>query len=152
VSPLATEHGSAAVVLGAAAVIFLAVCPLAADGDPLFYWSDLLLIPLVIGGVAWLRHQRRDYEKALVLPSIPSRSPKARVIRRYAAWGAPFLLLALSSALSAPDFFGLGLTCAVFAVALALEARHATSWEAASGSRLYRGPAGWRKPRIYRTP
>jgi hypothetical protein len=58
----------------------------------------------------------------------------------------------LSTAASTPDFFATGLVCAVFALALALEASYVTRWEADRGTRLYRSRMGWSNPRIYRTP
>jgi hypothetical protein len=152
VNPLVTEHQAGAVLLGAVAVIFLTVCPLAADGERLVQWWDLLLVPIALGGVLWLRRQRRDYEKAAILPPTATPASTARVIRTHAAWGVLFLLFVLSAAASTPDFFATGLAAAVFAGGLALEARHATRWEAGRGSRLYRDRMGWSKPGIYRTP
>lgn len=149
---MATEHQAGAVVLGATAVTFLVVCPLAADAERLLRWSDLLFVPVTLGGVVWLRRQRRGYEGAAVMPSTATPASRASVIRRHAAWGGLFLLFALSVALETPDFLGTGLVSAVFAGALAVEARHVTRWEVRTGSRLYRGRALWRQPPIYRTP
>ena len=149
---MATDHLGASVVLGAAAVVLLGVPPLIADGERLVYWSDLFLIAFAIGGVMWLRRRRSDYETAAMLPSGAKLAANASVIRRHAAWGAPYLLLVLLVASSVPDYFGLGFVCAVFAMALAVEARHATRWEARSGERLYRGPMRWSRPEIYRFP
>jgi hypothetical protein len=85
---------------------------------------------VVLSGVVWLRRERRDYETAAILPPTARPASKASVIRRYAAWGAPFLLFTLLVASSTPDFFGTGLAYALGAVGLALEGRHATRWEA----------------------
>jgi hypothetical protein len=152
VNPVATQHHAGAMLLGAGAVIFLTVCPLAANGERLFHWSDLLLVAAALGGVVWLRRQRRDYETAAILPPTARPASKASVIRRHAAWGAPYLLLVLLVASSTPDFFGAGLAFALCAIGLALEARHAARWEAGRGSRLYRDRMRWRKPEVYRTP
>jgi hypothetical protein len=140
------------VVLGATAVIFVVIPPLIADGERLLHWSDLFLVGFAIGGVVWLRRRRSDYETAAVVPSTAKLAANASVVRRHAAWGAPYLLLVLSFASSAPDSFGLGFPAGIIAVALAVEARHATRWEARSGDRLYRGPMRWSTPEIYRTP
>jgi hypothetical protein len=86
---VATEHQAGAALLGATSVTFLVVCPLAADGERLLHWSDVLLAPATLGGVLWLRRQRRDYEKAAVMPSTATSASQASVIRRYAAWGGP---------------------------------------------------------------
>jgi hypothetical protein len=151
-TPVAADHLGAAVVLGAAAVLLLVVPPLTADGERLLYWSDLFLVPFAIGGVVWLRRQRTDYGKATIVPSPAKLAANGSVIRRHAAWGTPYLLFVVLVASSVPDYFGLGFVCGVFAVALALESRYATRWEARSGDRLYRGPVRWSKPEIYRSP
>jgi hypothetical protein len=151
---VATAHSAAAVVLGAATVILLGVPALVADGERLLHWSDLLLVALAIGVAVWLRRQRSDYEKAATVPTTAKLVARASVIRRHAAWGAPYLLFALLVASATPDIFGLGLVSGVFAVDLALEARYAARWEARSGDRLYRSRDRWSRwrPEIYRLP
>jgi hypothetical protein len=114
-TPVATDHRGAAVVLGAAAVILLVVPPLTADGERLLYWSDLFLAAFAVGGVLWLRRRRTDYGKATIVPSTAKLASNGSVIRRHAAWGAPYLLLVFLVASSVPDYFGLGFVCGVFA-------------------------------------
>jgi hypothetical protein len=153
VRPVVAEQHAGAMLLGASAAIFLVVCPLTADGERVLYWRDLFLVAVAIAGGAWLRRQRRDYETAAIVPPTAMLASNATVIRRQAAWGAPFLLFVLFAAATTPDFFGAGLAYGVLAAALALEARHAASWEAARGNRLYRGRGGWwSKRKTYRTP
>lgn len=88
-TPIATEQRAGAAVLAAAAVILLAGSPLAADGERLWHWSVLLLVALALGGVAWLRRQRNDYENVPLAPFSAVLAAKGSVIRRQAAWGTP---------------------------------------------------------------
>jgi hypothetical protein len=89
-TPLAADHLGGAVVLGVAAVIFLGVPPLIADGERLLYWSDLFLVAFAIGGAVWLRRRRSDYKKAAMAPSTAKLAANASVIRRHVAWGVPY--------------------------------------------------------------
>jgi hypothetical protein len=149
-TPIATEQRAGAVVLAAAGMIFSAVSPLAADGERLWQWSDLLLVALALGGIVWLRRQRRDYGNAALAPSSAALADKRSVIRRYAIWGAPYLLLVLLAATTIPALIGFGFACVIYAVGLALEARYTTTWEVSSGARLYRGRSGWSERTVYR--
>jgi hypothetical protein len=149
-TPIATEQRAGAVVLAATAVILLVASPLAAASESLWHWSDLLIVALALGGVVWLRRQRRDYESAALAPSSAVLAAKGSVIRRHAAWGTPYLLFMLLVATSVPDRLGFGFAYAIFAVGLAMEARYTTNWEVSSGTRLYRGRLGWSKRKICR--
>lgn len=136
---MTVEQRVDAAILGIAGLVLLIASPLAADGQQIVFWSDLSLVAMSVLVSIWVLRRPWTYEAATSTPAGAMVVSPRKVARRAAAWGVPYVLVALAAATANPDFFGLGFPCLVIGSALALEARNEARRQQSGSYRLYRG-------------